>query len=161
MGELLGVAVQPRKLAELAYDVGITDALELVVAVAICLAESQGYDRAYNDNLDPAGNVASRDVGLWEINIPASKIGTQIEEDLYDRQNNAAAMFALYKNRRWQPWAAYNSNVFLHDSYVRRASLGVMNFLAEKLVLAAQAAGQTPGTRVPMVSLKQLEKLYP
>jgi hypothetical protein len=160
MGELLGVQMQARKIAKLAYDVGITDAHELVIAVAVCLAESQGFDRAYNDNIDAEGNVLSRDVGLWEINIPASKIGTQAEEDLYDRENNAAAMYALYKNRMWQPWAAYNSDVYLHDTYIRRAALAVQNYLAEQLVVMARLAGQTPATRIPMVSLKELLKLY-
>jgi hypothetical protein len=160
MGELLGVQMQARKIAKLAYDVGITDAHELVTAVAVCLAESQGFDRAYNDNVDDQGRVISRDVGLWEINIPASKIGSQDEEDLYDRENNAAAMYALYKNRKWQPWAAFNSDVYLHSTYIERAALAVQNYLAERLVVMARLAGQTPRTRIPMVSLAQLNKLY-
>lgn len=152
--------MQARKICKLAYDVGITDAHELVIAVAVCLAESQGFDRAYNDNENEQGVVTSRDVGLWEINIPASQIGSQVEEDLYDRENNAAAMYALYTKRGWQPWAAFNSNVYLHDTYVRRAALAVQNYLAERLVVAARSAGQTPGTRTPMVSLAELNKLY-
>lgn len=159
MGELLGKQLQARKIADLSYNVGIKDAKELVTCVAICLAESQGFDRAYNDNVIN-DSVASRDVGLWEINIPASKIGTSYEMDLYDHENNAAAMLNLYENRGWQPWAAYNSKVYLHDFYVQRAALGVQNFLAEMLVNRATNAGQTPKTRVPMVTLKQLLHLY-
>jgi hypothetical protein len=160
MGELLGVQMQARKIAALAYNVGITDAHELVTAVAVCLAESPGFDRAYNDNLHDQGQVTSRDVGLWQLNIPASQIGSQVEEDLYDRENNAAAMYALYVRRKWQPWAAFNSDVYLHDTYIRRAALAVQNYLAERLVVMARLAGQTPETRVPMVSLKELLKLY-
>lgn len=160
MGELLGVQMQARKIAKLAYDVGIMDAQELVTAVAVCLAESQGFDRAYNDNMNDQDQVTSRDVGLWQINIPATQIGSQAEEDLYDRENNAQAMYALYTRRGWQPWAAFNSDVYLHDTYVRRAALAVQNYLAEQLVVMAKLAGQTPSTRVPMVSLAQLNKLY-
>jgi hypothetical protein len=160
MGELLGTAVQARKIAALSYSTGIKDAISLVISVAICLSESQGYDRAFNDNLDNSGNVVSRDVGLWQINIPASQIGTPTEDALYDHNNNANAMFDLFKARGWQPWAAYNNEVYLHDSYLRRACLGVQNFLAEWMVNRAVALGQNPTTRVPMVSLKELNKLY-
>lgn len=158
MGELLGVARQARKIAGYAYDAGVTDAKELVVSVAVCLSESQGYDRAYNDNV-VNGVVKSRDVGLWQINIDADQIGTSVEENLYDVHNNAEAMFAKYAERGWQPWVAFNTKTYLHDTYVQRASLGVMNFLAEMLHNRAVAAGQSPATPVPMVSLKQLQKL--
>lgn len=159
-GFLLGVQMQPRKIAALVHSTGITDANELVTAVAVCLSESQGFDRAYNDNVDATGKVLSRDVGLFQINIPASKIGTQTEFDLYDRQKNVEAAVNLWINRGFQPWAAFNSNVYLHDTYLQRASLGVMNYLAEQLVLQARAVGQVPGTRVPMVSWKQVQALY-
>lgn len=159
-GFLLGVQVQPRKIAALAYDVGIHDANELVIAVAVCLSESQGFDRAYNDNVDESGQVISRDVGMYQINIPASKIGTQVEADLYDRANNVAAMYRLYQARGWQPWAAYNSNVFLNDSYIQRAALGVQNYLAERLVVRAKSVGKIPATRVPMVTSRELLALY-
>jgi hypothetical protein len=163
-GFLLGAQMQPRKVAQLTYAAGIHDIYELERSSAIMLAESQGYTRAYNDNVDASGKVISRDVGLYEINIPASQIGTSVEEALYDPANNVAAMKKLYDARGWQPWVAYTSGVYLHDTYIRRASLALMNLVAEKLVRDAQALGQSPQTPVPMLSQKQLSHflaLYP
>lgn len=159
MGELLGKKLQSRKIVGLAYDQGIRNAKELVNSICICLAESQGYDRAYNDNVKD-GQVISRDVGLWQINIPADKIGTEYEENLYDPTSNAFAMAKLYISRGWQPWAAYNSGVYLHDHYLREGSLAVQNFLAEMLVHRAHTQGQSPMTRIPMLSLKEMESHY-
>jgi hypothetical protein len=161
MGELLGKQIQPRAIAGLAYTAGIHDARRLVVAVALALAECQGYDRAFNDNLDAAGSVTSRDCGIWQINIPASEIGTAAEATLYDPAENASNMYRLFATRGWQPWVSYNTKVYLHDTYLRRAALGVMNFLAEALVEQATAAGQTPTTRVPMISSHELARIYP
>jgi hypothetical protein len=163
-GFLLGVQMQPRKIAQLAYGAGITDFYEIARATSIALAESQGYTRAYNDNFDANGKLLSRDVGLYEINIPASQVGTSVEEALYDPANNVAAMKRLYDARGWQPWVAYTSRVYLHDTYTRRAALGLMNMEAEMLVRAARADGQSPKTPIPMLSQKQLShflSLYP
>ena len=159
-GYLLGQQLGPRKLAELAYDAGVIDFKDVARATAIGLAESQGFTRAYNDNVDENGKVISRDVGIWEINIPASQIGTSVETNLYDPAQNAAAMARLHAARGWQPWVAYTSSVYLHDTYLRRASLGVMNMAAEMFVLDARADGQAPKTPVPMLSLKQLSTFY-
>jgi hypothetical protein len=163
-GFLLGAQMQPRKIAQLAYGVGITDFYELARATSIALAESQGYTRAYNDNFDANGKLLSRDVGIFQINIPASQVGTAIETDLYDPAKNVAAMKRLFDARGWQPWVAYTSKVYLHDTYIRRASLGLMNMEAEMLVRAARDDGQLPKTPVPMLSQKQLAtflSLYP
>jgi lysozyme-like protein len=128
-GELRGVQVQPRDLAGLAYAAGWTDAQRLLEAVLVCLAESQGYDRAINDNLDDNGNVLSRDVGMLQINIPADKIGTDEEKQLYDHEYNWFRARQLYDRRGWQPWVAWNKGVVWDDTYVKRAVRGVGNFL--------------------------------
>lgn len=145
MGELKGTQWQPRDLARLAYEAGWTDALRLTECVQIALSESQGYDRAYNDNVVPAGEtrrgldgktytagqVWQRDCGVWQIGIPASQIGTEKEEELYTPGVNVQRARALYELRQWQPWAAHSSLVYLRDTYVKRAVKGVGNFLAE------------------------------
>jgi hypothetical protein len=128
---LAGTQMQGRDIARLLHDAGWTDAENLTVAVMVCFAESMGYSRAYNDNVDSSGKVTSRDVGLMQINISASQIGTAAEEDLYDVQKNADAAYALYKNRGFQPWVAYNSRVYLRDTYLKLATRGIANFLAE------------------------------
>jgi hypothetical protein len=159
-GFLLGVQMQPRKIAQLVYGAGISDFYELNRAIAIALAESQGFTRAYNDNVDANGKLVSRDVGIYQINIPASQVGTSVEEDLYDPVKNVAAMKRLYEARGWQPWVAYTTGVYLHDTYLRRASLAAMNLAAERFVVLARAAGQSPKTPIPMLSQKQLSTFY-
>jgi hypothetical protein len=121
------VFLQPRQVADLAYRHGVTDFYDLGTAVAVCKAESQYGVDAWHDNLDASGNVTSRDVGLWQINIPAAEIGTTVETNLYDPEKNAAAMFKLYQARGFQPWAAFNSRVYLNDGYSGHAALGLCN----------------------------------
>lgn len=129
-GKLLGTQLQPRDIAESLYAVGFRDALVLSTAVKVCLAESQGYTRAYNDNFGPDGvTVTSRDVGLMQINIPASGIGTAQETDLYDTVTNLKAAFKLWSHRQFEPWVAFTSNVYLRDTYLKRANKGIANFL--------------------------------
>jgi hypothetical protein len=100
-----------------------------VKATATCLAESQGYVGAWHDNLY-SGRVASRDCGLFQINIPSSQIGTQAESNLRTESLDPAdympvakwnvdAAYRLWARpwtrdgkkdyRRWQPWVAYSS----------------------------------------------------
>lgn len=102
--------------------------LELVKAVATCLGESSGSVGAWHDNEDSGGEVASRDCGLFQINIPARQIGTPVEFALRTESlepnvvdavvtKNLRAAYDLYKSpwpresgpdeRRWQPWYAY------------------------------------------------------
>jgi lysozyme-like protein len=140
-GVLAGRQLQPRDIAEFAYRATMTEsgsgsmpAHELVRIVGVCLAESQGYDRARNDNI-VGGEVVSRDCGLWQINIPASKIGTAEEERLYDPETNAAAMMDLFIRRGFQPWVAYTTGVYLHDSYLKRAARGFGNWGGEQMIV--------------------------
>jgi Lysozyme like domain len=161
MGELIGPKLQPRALAHLAYDAGWHDVNNLTTAVAVCLAESQGYQNAFNDNYDSSGAVVSRDVGLWEINIPASQIGTEVESNLYVAVNNAQAAYALWQKRGFEPWVAFQTGVYLHDTYIIRAMMGVVNMQSERLVNLAKAAGQTPLCNVPFINVKEIRAIYP
>jgi len=155
-GELQGKQVQPRALADLAYKAGMMDANNLSLIVMICLAESQGYDHAFNDNFDNNGNTISRDCGLWQINIPADQIGTSVETNLYDTSKNAAAMFAKFKSQGFKAWVAYNSGVCYHDTYLQRGCNGVFNYLAERRVNEAKQAGTYQATPIPIFTIKQL-----
>ncbi len=139
-GFLKGHQWQPRDIAAVCYDEGFTDAVELVTAVAINLAESQGYDHAYNDNFDASGKLLSRDVGIMEINIPASQVGTAKELELYDVPTCIGRGRVLFEARGFQPWASFNSTIYLHDTYLKRAAKGVGNFLGETLLARAVAA---------------------
>lgn len=141
-----GIPIQPRELARLCHEIGGWVDTELVVAVAVCLSESGGYVRAWHDNLDSDGKLLSRDIGLFQINIPASAVGTAVEEDLYDIENNLNRARSLYDNRGWQPWFGWvngyaTSTEWWHWSdtkklwvptgrYLHRAVRGVANFYA-------------------------------
>lgn len=155
-GELAGKQVQPREIAELAYAAGVVDSNDLALAVMICLAESQGFDHAINDNLDNNGKLLSRDVGMWQINIKADQVGTDFETSLYDRKTNARAMFQLFQNRGWTPWVAYVTGVCYHDTYLQRGCNGVLNFLVQRRVVEAKGKQQYQKTPVPLFSIKQL-----
>lgn len=140
-GFLMGSQIQPREIASECYSLGWTDADKLVTMVAVILSESQGFDRAYNDNLNDDGEVTSRDVGIGQINIPASKIGTPEEEELYDWKYNLTRCRQLYTTkintdgdiRGFSPWYGWVLKVYLRDTYVKKATAGVGNFLAERL----------------------------
>jgi hypothetical protein len=159
-GVLAGTRLQPRTVAGLAVSAGWTG-LDLYRAVAICGGESAFYTEAHNDNLDANGVVVSRDVGLMEINIPASQIGTASETDLYDPTKNFARAFKLWQSRGWQPWVAYNTNAYLADTYRVWALLGVQSYYATELAAEAKAAGKTSVIKVPLFSLIDLRKKYP
>jgi hypothetical protein len=149
-GYLKGKQHQPREIAELAASHGFMLATDLFTAVAVCLAESQGYDRAYNDNLDAQGNTLSRDCGMMQINIPKSAIGTAREEDLYDPDHNFAAALGIYTEGGWKRWASVTSEVYLRNYYSGRACLGVMNWGATEF----NALGAT--LPIPIFTLAQL-----
>lgn len=131
-GSLIGPQLQPSQLAALAWNAGCWKTPgALVRAVAVSLSESQGFVRAINDNRLADGTLLSRDVGLMQINIPASAVGTRTELDLYVPEINLAKACDLYESRGFQPWVAFNSRVFLRDSYSAKAARGVGNWLAQ------------------------------
>ena len=139
MGELKGHQWQPREIARWAYDAGWQDAETLAVAVCVCLAESQGYDHALNINPD-----GSQDRGIWQLNSIHKDITDEIA---YDPKRATDAAFKLYVSAgsSFEDWAAYKSKVYLHDSYLGRACVGVANFLAERF-LAVPVPDHDDGT---------------
>lgn len=135
---LPGKALEPREIARLCHGAGWRD-LELVKAVAVCLSESNGYPLAYHDNV---GDKPSRDVGLFQINIPHEKVGTEYEKKLYEIPNNLARARSLYKSRQWSPWYGWLNGYAMSTDWYRkdgkpagqflhRALRGVANFHAE------------------------------
>ena len=128
-GYLLGRQLMPREVvAEILWH--WTDLHYQAKALATALAESRGYLGAYHDNLDADGNVTSRDCGVFQINIPADKIGSPLEDSLRTEshdpdvwlpvlRNNAASARALFdepwnrnglKQRRlFEAWVAYTT----------------------------------------------------
>jgi len=91
--------------------------------------------------------ISTRDVGAFQINIPAGQIGTPDEEDLYDFQHNVAVARDKWltwstngKNTEvgWDHWSAYSSGIALDPmaagKYVHKACRGVGNFLADQMM---------------------------
>ena len=137
---LPGKPLEPRELASLCHGAGWRD-FELVKAVAVCLSESNGYPLAYHDN---EGDKPSRDVGLFQINIPYAQVGTAIEKGLYEIPENLKRARALYDRRGWQPWFGYTNGYAMSTDwfradgkrsgrYLHRALRGVANFYAAEL----------------------------
>lgn len=131
-GELKGHQVQPRELAQYDYEAGFTDARDLVVAVAVELSESQGFDHAINTN--PNGTA---DRGVWQLNTIHPDYTDEIA---YDPAKASRAAFALYSSRKragqtgFEDWYGYLNGIYLHDSYIGRAVVGVANFLGDQLL---------------------------
>ncbi len=136
-GELRGRQVQPRELAGICFDAGWTGSRELVEAIAVCLAESQGYTQAINKNLSANGTVLSWDLGIFQINRPTE------EPRFYDPEFCARWAHQMYTERGWQPWVAFNKGIAMDTRwwnsdgeptgrYIHRARHGVHNYLFEK-----------------------------
>jgi hypothetical protein len=157
MGELKGERIAPRYLAQHCWDQGWRDK-ELVTMVAVILSESQGYTEAVNDNVDKVtGAIKSRDCGLSQINIPASKIGTQEEKDLYEIDYNLYRAWQLYKTRGFQPWYGYTLGYATSPKwwtysekykewrrtgrYIHRAVKGVANFYGNDFEIVTSPVG--------------------
>lgn len=135
---LPGKALEVREIARLCHEAGWRD-LELVKAVAVCLSESNGYPKAYHDN---TGDRPSRDVGLFQINIPFEQVNTAQEHQLYEIDVNLRRARSLYDRRGWQPWYGYTNGYAMSTEwyrkdgkpsgrYLMRALRGVANFHAE------------------------------
>lgn len=110
--------------------------------------------------------VTSRDVGLWEINIPAEQIGTPHETHLYDPVENAKAAFGIQSKFGWGRWASVSSGIAFDDTYLVRGWLGAANFLASGVfALRAQVTDPKRLTHhtveQPIVTIPMLRTIYP
>jgi hypothetical protein len=157
----------PRVIAQAVHEETPLRNFELTKAVAVALGESAGYLGAWHDNLAADGvTVVSRDCGLYQINIPASEIGTAVEDQLRTEskdpavyepvfQTNVSEMFALYTEswtrdgkpdiRRWEAWVAYTSGwVPFQQQWVWRQDAGmpVGPWVATGRYLARAICGQ-------------------
>lgn len=125
-----GKTVMPRVIAASLYEQTLWRNYELTKGVAVALAESAGSIGAWHDNEDDNGVLKSRDCGLFQINIPASKVDTDYEWALRTESldpmewepvmgENIQTAELMYNRewvrngksdmRRWQAWVAYNT----------------------------------------------------
>lgn len=113
------------KIAGIALNAGFTGT-NLTIAVAVALAESSGKTDNYN------GNAATGDssYGLWQINMIGDmgperreKYNLRNNEELFDPSTNARVAYALWNERGWGQWGAYNKGAYLR--YMPRAGAAV------------------------------------
>jgi hypothetical protein len=122
-----GPHIKPRDIAKLCYEADWIDADRLVVAVAVCLAEGNGYTTARHVNGD--GSV---DRGLWQINDRAHPSMTDAECD--DPKKATAYARKLYEERSntFGAWSAFTNGAYRGPRALGYAFDGVANFLRVK-----------------------------
>ena len=79
----------------------------VTIALAVMRAES-GCDPNSNNNND-GHTVCLGSRGLFQIGCDS----TANYDGMFDPATNVAQAFALYNNRGWSPWGAYNSGSYL------------------------------------------------
>lgn len=103
---------------------------DLVIAVAVALAESGGNARAYNPESAARGGTpqGQGSYGLWQI---YEKQHPEFQgEDLFDPQKNAQAAFDVYSaaGNSFAPWATFDPHdctTPLYISHLPAATQGV------------------------------------
>lgn len=169
MGELLGEQLQPRVIARFCYMAGWHDVFNLTTAVLVCLSESQGYTRAINENKDrKTGKLLSVDRGIFQLNNVYEPRVT--EKQAYDPKEAAKAAYRVYVERghSFRGWNAHRvlydikdpsgravkMPAYLQDTYVKRASRGVGNFLAEYYATEAKKYGYQTAMPLPLLDYR-------
>src|SRR5690606_28599923 len=95
---------------------------DLVIAVAVALAESGGRPGINNEGLNSDGSV---DYGLWQINSVHTASG--FEPALaYDPSYNAmwARRIFLNAGSSWTPWTTFNNESYLQYMGRARSAVG-------------------------------------
>lgn len=117
----------------------------LVIAVAVALAESGGNTRAHN----PRG--LDNSYGLWQINMLGQMgverrkaFGIRSNEELWDPNVNARAAKKIHSWQGWSGWTTYTSGRY--RIYLNRARKAAGNpSAASGGAVDAQQAGLIPG----------------
>lgn len=100
-----GEQYAPERLAKLAKEAGFTKQ-DLVTAVAVALAESDGWSKAVlvNEN-------CTTDRGLWQINDYWHPEVT--EAQAFDPKRNAAVAFQIFiDSGDWTPWSTFENGMY-------------------------------------------------
>lgn len=117
----------PREIARLCFDAGWTHADNLLIAVAVCIAEGNGYERALNVNTN-----GSRDRGIWQINDYAHP--TVSDEAAFSPVRATLVARGIYMARgsSFRAWAAYTNGAWKGPRALGYAFDGVANMLRER-----------------------------
>lgn len=121
----------PREIAKLCYEAGWTNAENLCIAVAVCLAESNGYEHRWHDNTvtdkDGKVKVVSRDRGLWMINDVSH---ADVSDDrAYDAIEATHIARRLYNAHGFQPWSSFGNKQYRGAHALGYAFDGISNML--------------------------------
>lgn len=117
-------ALSPEQIAQYAYAAGFRGE-DLVLAVAIAMAESSGNPESVN-NTPSTGDYS---VGLWQINYYSSLRAERTRmfgppEGLTNPAKNAAAAYTLYRNRGgFRDWSTYNRGAHLRYMSAARSAI--------------------------------------
>jgi Lysozyme like domain len=106
---------------------------DLIVAVAVALAESGGNPNALGDKGlvgQSAGNGQhwGPSVGLWQIRSIQEETGKgtlRDERALVDPQSNANHAHAIWQQSGWGPWSTHNNQSYLLWMPTATAAVGV------------------------------------
>lgn len=111
-------------IAAYAYNAGF-DGDDLIIAVAVALAESSGNTRAYNPERQANTPEGMGSYGLWQI---YEKVHPEYQSvDLTNPQNNAIAAYAIYQNAGYtfRPWSTFNNGAYLSKMTTATSSVNV------------------------------------
>lgn len=97
---------------------------DLVIAVAVALAESKGNAMAYNPEIAAGTPTGMGSYGLWQIYLEVHPEFTGW--NLYDPQTNANAAFQVYQaaGNSFRPWSTFNSDKYLAQLDTARTHVG-------------------------------------
>lgn len=118
---LEGHRLDPWEIARLCHDAGWRDE-NLVTAVALALAESAGYVRAWNQN-----DNGSTDRGIWQINSLWVDAGLITVDDCFNPAAATAFAYGIYKGRRYRftAWSAFTNESY--KKFQREGTRGMAN----------------------------------
>lgn len=103
-------AMQFTEIAQAAKNAGFTGE-DLVIAVAVALAESGGDAQAYNPETAAGTPEGQGSYGLWQIYLKAHP--EFLGSNLYDPNVNAQAAYSVWQRSGWGAWSTYNSRTYL------------------------------------------------
>jgi hypothetical protein len=124
---LEGRQLLPRDVAELLWEEGWTNADNLMIMLAVSMAESALFTEAWNLNSN-----GSYDWGLYQLN-DGGKTGK--EQEVFktmacDPATATKSARKLYEARKFQPWVAYANRSW--EKFIPQATVGVANMLRLK-----------------------------
>jgi hypothetical protein len=145
-----GGALRPGSIAQHAAGAGF-GGNDLVVAVAVALAESGGRPGIDNAGLNSDGSV---DYGLWQINSVHTASGFDPARASDPTYNAAwARRVFLGAGGNWTPWVTYNNGAYQqHLAIARDAVAGGSPRAGERLAEAARRNGASDAGRLDPIA---------